>query len=182
MRLASKTVTDALWVSMISMFGHKWVSQNGTVPNGTNSDAWAAALYRLSPEQIAAGMNEVAQSGMKWPPSAPEFRAMCFSLPSLGRVKLESKPNAERSPFTIMVWQRLDGHRYRAETDPDKADRMMAEAYAVAREDVLKGVPLPEKPVAVIGFEKRRRPVPASRSVVGAELAKMAEIFGGVPA
>ena len=39
---------------------------------------WAACLRGILPEQIKHGLNELAKSGDPWPPSAPEFRALCL--------------------------------------------------------------------------------------------------------
>lgn len=61
---------------MNSMFGERWIRSFGerTDPDGT----WSRALAGLTPRQIADGLNAVLRLGEKWPPSAPEFRAMCL--------------------------------------------------------------------------------------------------------
>jgi len=61
---------------MISMFGHRWTASFGekTDPDGV----WIKVLAGVTPRQIADGLNAVLESGEKWPPSAPEFRAMCL--------------------------------------------------------------------------------------------------------
>ena len=38
---------------------------------------WAACLKGISREQINFGLNQCALLGLEWPPSAPEFRALC---------------------------------------------------------------------------------------------------------
>ena len=41
------------------------------------SHAWAAALGGLNGQQIAIGLASLVASDEAWPPSAPEFRALC---------------------------------------------------------------------------------------------------------
>jgi len=38
---------------------------------------WAASLTGITQEQIEAALTKLGLSGASWPPSAPEFRAMC---------------------------------------------------------------------------------------------------------
>ena len=64
-----------LWQMMGSMFGHKWVSSYGETVDPDR--VWAACLKGISPEQIKHGLNACVTSGLEWPPSAPEFRALC---------------------------------------------------------------------------------------------------------
>ncbi len=65
----------ALWNLMGSMYGHKWVSSYGEEVDPDK--VWAACLRGISPEQIKFGLNQCAVLGLEWPPSAPEFRALC---------------------------------------------------------------------------------------------------------
>ncbi|WLD56904.1 hypothetical protein NFC81_09185 [Salinispirillum sp. LH 10-3-1] len=57
------------------MYGHRWTSSYGTEIDPDK--IWQACLRGVTPEQIKRGMNLLAQSGAEWPPSAPQFRAMC---------------------------------------------------------------------------------------------------------
>lgn len=61
---------------MSSMYGHKWVSSYGSEVDPDR--VWLAALDSVTPEQIKNGLRRCATEGMEWPPSAPEFRAMCL--------------------------------------------------------------------------------------------------------
>ena len=58
---------------MSMIFGHKWTSSYGDMDDGT----WQTGLAGLDIHQIKHGLNVVKESGNEWPPSLPEFRAMC---------------------------------------------------------------------------------------------------------
>lgn len=63
-----------LWLRMTELYGHKWTSVHG---ESDTSDTWGKVLFGMSREQLAAGMQACARSDDPWPPSAPEFRALC---------------------------------------------------------------------------------------------------------
>jgi hypothetical protein len=69
----SRDDLDELWRRMARMYGHKWVSSYGDRDDGT----WRAGLRGLAREQIVRGLRRCADSGDPWPPSLPEFRALC---------------------------------------------------------------------------------------------------------
>lgn len=79
---ASASLMSKLWMLMTDLYGHKWTSVHGLEDE---SGVWGKALAGITPEQIAAGAKACTTSGNAWPPSAPEFRAMCQPNPaSLG--------------------------------------------------------------------------------------------------
>lgn len=150
-----------LWRRMAAMYGHTWASQYGTQPEGTAADTWAAALAGLTGPQIAEGLRACVVEGEEFPPNAPRFRAMCCGIPSLARVRLEfTQGDAERSPFTRSVWMLIDGYAYRHASARD-SDRMLRDAYELAREQAMRGVALPEASKAV-GHEQPRLPTLAN--------------------
>lgn len=55
------------------MYPGVWLSTCGEVPN----EVWTAALGNLSPEQIRTGLDACLSGGQHFPPSLPEFRALC---------------------------------------------------------------------------------------------------------
>lgn len=63
-----------LWILMTEMYGHKWTSVHG---ESDGSGTWSKVLGGMSGQQIASGMQALAMSDDPWPPSAPEFRALC---------------------------------------------------------------------------------------------------------
>lgn len=66
-------VAAALWRRMASLYGHKWTGQYGSSPD----ELWTTALTTLDSEQIRRGLAELVRSADPWPPSLPEFMAMC---------------------------------------------------------------------------------------------------------
>jgi hypothetical protein len=68
----------ALWQSMSSMFGHRWVSSYGAQIDPDR--IWLACLRDISPDQIRFGLKVCRDGCLEWPPSAPEFRGMCLGV------------------------------------------------------------------------------------------------------
>jgi len=160
---------------MGALFGHTWASQYGTAPDGIAADTWASALSGVSAAQIAHGMRETLLLGNDFPPSAPKFRAMCFGVPSLATVALEVTKR-ERSPFTRLVWSNLDSYLF-AHADQRTAERLLKDAYAVAREHVMRGCALPELPAGEISHEQPKL-TPASDETARVHIAELEEILG----
>lgn len=69
-------VMARLWTRMAGIYGHKWTSAYGETPD----QGWELALRGITPNQIATGITKCIIGGEAWPPSAPEFRAMCESV------------------------------------------------------------------------------------------------------
>ncbi len=63
-----------LWERMAKIYGHKWVSSYGEMDDGT----WLTGLGDVTPEQVGAGLEKCRTSAEPWPPTLPEFRAMCL--------------------------------------------------------------------------------------------------------
>lgn len=85
-----------------------------------------------------------------WPPTLPEFRARCLGIPNVASVRLDS---TKVEPFTLLVWQYLNTYRYRM-VSADQADRMLKEAYELAREHVMRGGALPQPSSGEIEHQK----------------------------
>lgn len=74
-----------LWAWMTRFYGHKWTSTQGTSDlmldeqgrEQPGSGAWGKLLAGLSPQQLGAGLEACKMRDDPWPPSAPEFRALC---------------------------------------------------------------------------------------------------------
>ena len=63
---------------MAGMFGRKWSSAYGDEVDPDN--IWAKVLAGLSQKDINRGIKQVGESGMEWPPTAPEFRKLCVTM------------------------------------------------------------------------------------------------------
>lgn len=66
---------NELWRRMAQIYGHKWVSNYGTTDT---DDTWRLVLCGVQPEQLSVGLRACAESEDDWPPTAPQFRRMCF--------------------------------------------------------------------------------------------------------
>jgi hypothetical protein len=139
---------------MAAIYPHRWTSAMGDDPNSTAGDTWAKGLTGLSAGQLANGLEACLTRNDAWPPTLPEFRALCLDVPTLAEVKADLLgKSADRSPFTLAVWRYIDAHAFRR-ADQYAANRMLAEAYEIVREQVMRGVPLPTKPVAIVTHEQ----------------------------
>lgn len=64
---------ERIWERMTAMYGHRWVSAHGERDDGT----WSAGLGDVTGDEIAHGLSACLSREDPWPPSLPEFRAMC---------------------------------------------------------------------------------------------------------
>lgn len=145
-----------LWLRMTEIYGHKWTSAYGEDAESGAGETWAVGLCGLTARDINTGLSAAIVSTDPWPPSLPMFRAMCLGIPSLAAVKTAIYSRATPSPFLRQVWKKVDSYKLRNE-DTFEVDRMIREAYELAREHVMLGRELPPEPVAVI---QQLRPEP----------------------
>jgi hypothetical protein len=179
------------WARMVAIYGHKWASAYGDACEADDGkltvagDTWQRGLTGVTEHQIADGLESCLTSADPWPPTLPAFRALCLGIPSLAAVLRDVSSYLRRggqdglppAPFVRLVWLHLDTYRLR-HVDSDKADRLVRDAYEIAREAVMRGEPLPEPPAAAIEAAKPEKPKPADPAVVAAEVAKVREVLG----
>jgi len=60
---------------MAAIYGHKWVSAHGD--SDITRDTWQRGLRDITTAELAAGLRAVIARPDPWPPSLPEFRALC---------------------------------------------------------------------------------------------------------
>lgn len=174
-----------LWARMASGYGHRWTSAFGVSPEHEDGrltlagDTWANTLAGLSEQQIAEGLRVCRLVGTDddWPPSATAFRAMCLGVPSLAAVRFELR-GREYSRFTRLVWQRIPDPYAFAQADTQRAERIVRDAYQLAREHVMRGGALPDEPVAAIEQAKPEPIKPASPEAVQAAADAVRLVFG----
>ncbi|MFC3549568.1 hypothetical protein ACFOLC_00900 [Lysobacter cavernae] len=142
---------------MTGLYGNTWTSNYGDQPRSLVGAEWARTLAGLNRAQIDAGFDACRTEGAEFPPSAPRFRSVCLGIPSFAVVNVEllTRSNAERSPFSRLVWQHIDGHAHRHASASD-AKRTRKEAYDVTCELVMRGELLP---VTVAGEIEHVQPV-----------------------
>lgn len=167
---------------MTAIYGARWASSMGISPIGQDGsltmagDTWAQGLAGIKADMIAAGLRACLASGEGWPPTLPEFRALCVAAPSMSEVREQLRGEFENfSPFTLLVYRKLDFWNYRR-ADSRQAEAMLQEAYDNAKGAMLRGEPLPDVPRQV---EYRPAPsAPASPDVVRNCLATIRRKLG----
>ena len=71
----TETHVRLLWERMAKIYGHKWVSSFGAA----DDDTWLMGLRDVTPQQIGIGLERCRTRPEPWPPTLPEFRALCKS-------------------------------------------------------------------------------------------------------
>lgn len=133
------------WERMTAIFGHRWSSTYGLVPEGACRDEWEQALAAMSRDQINRALLTCRARCDGFAPIPAEFRAWGFGFPAVEDVRneLADRSGAPRSPFAVAVGRRLDLWTY-LHADSRTADRMLREACAAVREAMMRGEELPE--------------------------------------
>lgn len=85
----------AMWHRMGAFFGSAWESQYGTTENQT-IHAWQGALASLTVGELAHGIRRCEKWDGKFPPTFPEFRALCVSERNRQRNLTEERIERER--------------------------------------------------------------------------------------
>lgn len=157
----SASLADYIWLHMGSIFGHKWTSSMGDNPLGSAGRVWATTLAGMDRSQIDAGLAACRSGSDEWPPTLPAFKAMCLQIPPLAKVRFDTD---QQDPFTVLVWQFLDGYRYRCASQ-DQADRLLRDAYRLAREHVMQGGELPAVALQIAEEKKPHKPASAEEAL-----------------
>lgn len=173
-----KSATDELWMRMASRYGHAWVSQYGASPAGIAAAEWRSTLAGLSPQQVRVGFENDTLRAADWPPSSTRFRSMCLDMPELSEVShrlqkaLDPHRKVDFCPFDRLVMQFLDTYRWR-NSSCKESDRLLRDAYGMARDHVMAGGELPPEPVALIEKPAEKPHKPASPEVVAEHISKL---------
>lgn len=164
---------------MAEIYGHRWTSAYGETADDCGAgETWAKGLAGVTGEQLGEGLKACVASADPWPPTLPEFRARCLGIPPLAQVRLELRGSSRsRSRFTLQVWQSIDSYRFK-QASSEQSDRLLRDAYELAREHVMRGGELPELPVAAIGGTEEKTAVRRKDPKVREEsCAKIREIL-----
>lgn len=137
---------------MAALYHHRWSSALGDAPQVDNGaltvagDTWARGLAGITPEQIGLGIDACMTRTDPWPPTLPEFRALCLQVPSFEETRRNVTTRyVTAAPFYRLVWQLLDTHRFRNARAED-SDRILRGAYDAARDHVMRLRPYPPEP------------------------------------
>lgn len=167
-------VMRRIWLRMAEIYGHRWTSAYGDDADGGAALTWAKGLSGIPVEQIAAGIESALVSADGWPPTLPEFRALCLGIPTLAAAKLAL--NDKTNGFARLMWMRMDRFAVRTASQ-ERADQMVAGAYEMAREHVMRGGALPPEPLAEIAKEEPKRGA-VSPAVAKKAFAELDAILG----
>lgn len=141
LRPLPETALDLIAAAMTSSYGAKWTSTHGDNFAETSGLYWATELAGMDHRHIERGIRYTRN--MEWPPTLVEFRAACLGVISLTAVELQrAGPPEGQHPFTVLVGRHLSANEWRM-ADPVRQERMLAKAYALAREHVMGGGKLP---------------------------------------
>lgn len=86
---------ESLLARMLSIYGHRFQSQWADVPPASMLETWAATLGRFTGEQIRWALEQMVTS-CPWPPTLPEFVALCRQAPRPEPVNVLPAPDAVR--------------------------------------------------------------------------------------
>jgi hypothetical protein len=193
---AERRVLRHLWSKMTAIYGYRWASAFGDSPEREGADAangpvgltdagtvWAEGLTGLSPQSIAAGVRRAVFSANGFPPTLPEFRAMCLGVPPLARVQLllgrqDQGDDPWLQGFIRLVLRNIDTWRLDHD-DPKSFTFAVRDAYGLAREHVMSGGDVPPAPAGYLAgpSKKREKPVPAPDHVVEEHMSQIRELL-----
>lgn len=136
-----------IWVRMLAIYGHKWASHLGSAVDdkgllSESARTWQAGLRGLAQVDLKVGFDTLVLARHDWPPSLPEFRALCLArsasgAPSLDEVVAALVMVASRQgslvaryghPLVLAVAQELDMFAIRTAKSVD-ARRMVRPVY-----------------------------------------------------
>lgn len=171
---------EDLWERMAKIYGHKWTSSYGDADDGT----WRAGLRGLTRKHIAHGLTKCVRGAEVWPPSLPEFIAMCkptpqdFGLPNFETAYREAirgcavDDHVWTHPAVYHAMQEVGRYEFKNFTD-SRLRQLFERAYEITCRRVMDGeqldapIPkaLPEK-ISVTTPEAAARGVAALRGVL----------------
>lgn len=110
---------DRLFARLAALYGKAWLEQWSGVPMGDVKAAWTEALAGCRGEQIRMALDHVSRHN-KWPPSAPEFAAICrqFRADPAHRMMLPAPPLTE---MPLHIAEAMAAHKA-ADGDKPKRD------------------------------------------------------------
>jgi hypothetical protein len=151
---------DKLWIKMAEMYGHRWTSNFGV--SADQGHSWATVLKGLTREQLANGLNELAERADKfdWPPPANVFRALCMQVPGLpseAQAWDEARTGAYSHPAVRIAAEATSTFDLRMAKNSDKALRQRFERnYAIVMRRAQTGQPLEGRIAKGLGHDSTR--------------------------
>lgn len=184
--LPRPAVMRQLWGRMAAMYGGaRWASATSALPQDKSGQltmaaaTWQQALRGISETQIAEGLRACLASNDQYVPTAMEFRARCLGVPAIEEVQwaLRMRSVAKPSAFVRLVWSFMDAHGL-ARAGQQKAERIVLDAYKLARVHVMRGGELPPEPAGEIEAPKPAPRRKAKRATVDAAMRELSKSLG----
>lgn len=161
---------DRLNERMTEIFGHRWTSQ---YPRDA-LDTWAKGLGHLTREHIAVGVGNCLAGKLAWPPTLPEFIALCLTPPDLPDVDaawaeaLEIATGHKHGSACShpVIWHAYCQCGDLAHTDEEIGERRFRQKYPIAARDFALGKPMTRIPDALPapGEQSRKELTPEERA------------------
>lgn len=169
-----------LWARMASIYGYRWNSSYDASPEDdageltVAGDTWQRGLLGITERQVGAGIAACIASSDPWPPTLPEFRALCLGVPTFAAACWQVRQPADRKTrYAVLMWRYLDGWQLSRATNAE-AEKLLRSAYEQARDHVMRGGALPP-PAEALAPPVKAEPKPASPEVAAAAMRGIAE-------
>jgi hypothetical protein len=164
---------DRLFIRFSQMYGNKFTSQIAADIAGTKR-AWADGLYGISGFEIADGLNHCLRS--EWPPTLPEFRAMCRQPRDPESAFRRATDILSREPIdwkgdAVLYWTVRDISSYDVRSMPYSAIKRRWEKSLREFEDE-RHLPAPPEPLLSLPI------LPAPKEVSRAGVNQLKKIMG----
>lgn len=162
-----------LWLRLGKQFGSRWTSQYGDCDDGT----WAAALRGVDTSILGNALGRVALSGTEFPPSLPEFLAICgraCGLPDAGSAYASACHNRWSHAVVFEAAKRVGIYELRTRAERDMLPKWR-EHYGAICAAWMAGerFAVPESLRIT-----RQKSVPSSRDSAAAHLAAIRQAMG----
>lgn len=144
-------VMNRLHERMSEIYGHRWTSQY----TRESLETWAKGLGDMTKEQVGRGVNACIAGAFAWPPTLPEFRELCLTVPGLPSPDeawteawaLASRWKPESQCSNPVVW-----HAYcetNMNADEETAKKRFLKQYQFASQLFSRGEPMRSIPLAL---------------------------------
>ncbi len=149
---------ESLWKTMVQTYGHRWTANFGPVPKPDH--AWAKHLTGLTSKQLANGLAQLSSmENDGWPPSAPQFRAMCLQVPGMPTDD-EAWEEALRGVYSheaVRIAAKATGtwDLKHAKLSDKSLRKVFSRNYAIVKARAAMGKPLDGEIPKAIAFEEK---------------------------
>ena len=92
---------DRLFLRLAALYGKHWLEMWTDVPIADVKDAWQEALRHKTAQSIGAALRHCALHN-KFPPTAPEFAALCRDLTERDRTPMLPEPRRHDIPAGLI--------------------------------------------------------------------------------